>query len=219
MYAIFCIGLDITLTVWMLLDSKASWDLFITKQWRIFRYLLGTSDFVLRLLWSRSKLDRFYGADWVSDKDERKSTSCYKFLLIGRVILWCSTKQSYIYFSIHEEVTIYSLRSYNPSCSLFEEILSASTCYGRANEVIMVYCDSMTTLAYVEDPKYHGPNPTHWHTISIFSWWYCTSRVGLHFHHSNDSDLVTIAIVRILFKVILKVYDFVKFNFLEFVLY
>ena len=45
------------------------------------------------------RLRGYSDVDWASDKDERKSTTGYAFLLNGAAISWCSKKQSCISLS------------------------------------------------------------------------------------------------------------------------
>ena len=48
------------------------------------------------------RLRRYCNADWTSDRDERKSTIRYAFLLNDTTITWRSKKQSYIALSTME---------------------------------------------------------------------------------------------------------------------
>ena len=56
--------------------------LLIGKQWKeYFRYLKGTTDYMLCYQASDLHLIGYSDADWGSDLDQRKSTSGYAFLL------------------------------------------------------------------------------------------------------------------------------------------
>uniref|UniRef100_A0A2N9G9I0 Integrase catalytic domain-containing protein n=1 Tax=Fagus sylvatica TaxID=28930 RepID=A0A2N9G9I0_FAGSY len=57
---------------------------------RILRYLRGTSDHALCYHGGDLRLTGYSDADWASDKDERKSTSGYAFILGGGAVSWCS---------------------------------------------------------------------------------------------------------------------------------
>ena len=57
---------------------------------RIPRYLRGTIDHALCYHGEDLRLTGYSDANWASDKDERKSTSGYAFILRGGVVSWCS---------------------------------------------------------------------------------------------------------------------------------
>ena len=60
---------------------------------RIFKYLKGTSDYGIQ--YDRGNdftLCTYTDADWVGDKDGRKSTSGGTFFLGGRLVSWLSKK-------------------------------------------------------------------------------------------------------------------------------
>ena len=69
---------------------------------KIFRDLRGTSDLILCYQGGDLRLRGYFDANWASDRDERKSTTGYAFLLSGVVISWCSKKQSCIALSTME---------------------------------------------------------------------------------------------------------------------
>ena len=48
------------------------------------------------------RLKGYTDADWVDDRDERKSTSSYAFILGGDVVSWCSKKQTCVALSTME---------------------------------------------------------------------------------------------------------------------
>ena len=70
---------------------------------RIFKYLKGTSD---NGIWydrgDDFTLCTYTNADWVGDRDDRKSTSGGPFFLGGRLVSWLSKKQDCISQSIAE---------------------------------------------------------------------------------------------------------------------
>ena len=53
---------------------------------RIFRYLRGTTDFALCFHMGDLRLKGYSDADWAGDRDERKSTSSYAFILGGNAL-------------------------------------------------------------------------------------------------------------------------------------
>ena len=67
---------------------------------RILRYIKGTSDYGLVYESNEeSKLIGFCDSDYVSDQDDRKSTSGYIFLLGSKPIAWNCSKQKVIALS------------------------------------------------------------------------------------------------------------------------
>ena len=69
---------------------------------KIFRDLRGTSDLILCYQGGDLRLRGYFDANWASDRDECKSTTCYALLLSGAAISWCSKKQSCIALSTME---------------------------------------------------------------------------------------------------------------------
>jgi hypothetical protein len=59
---------------------------------RILRYVHGTIDHALCYHGGDLRLTSYSDTDWTGDKDERKSTSGYAFILGGEVVSWCSKK-------------------------------------------------------------------------------------------------------------------------------
>jgi hypothetical protein len=70
----------------------------------IFRYLKGTAEH--EILFSRqpetNSVVGYVDADYASEVDNRKSTTCYLFTLSGGPICWKSTLQSIVAMSITE---------------------------------------------------------------------------------------------------------------------
>ena len=108
MYEMVCTRPDIAhamgvLSRFMSTPGKEHWTVV---KW-VFRYLRGTSDYGL-CYQGRLGLDRvldicgFVDADWVTDLDQRRSTSGYMFNLFGGVFSWMSKKQSVVALSTTE---------------------------------------------------------------------------------------------------------------------
>lgn len=68
---------------------------------RIFRYLTGTIDLVLRYD-SREDLEAYSDSDWGSNIDDRKSCSGFVLKMSGGAISWCSKKQPIVALSTTE---------------------------------------------------------------------------------------------------------------------
>ena len=108
-------------------------------------------------------------AGWASDRDERKSTTGYAFLLSGAAISWYSKKQSCIALSI--------IKSEYVACSTvaqeavwLKRFFKSLRVTPLADETVKMYCDSMVALAHAKDPKYHNKSKhiqTHYNYIRL----------------------------------------------------
>jgi hypothetical protein len=101
------------------------------------------------------RLRGYSDADWAGDLDERKSTSGYTFLLGDRAITWCSKKQSCVALSTIKFEYVACSAAVQEAIWLrrFLQHLDVVT---SAMDLVTIYSDSMATLAYAKDPKYHG---------------------------------------------------------------
>jgi hypothetical protein len=70
---------------------------------RILNYIKGTAGFGILYPWSspnsEAELIGYTDVDWCGDKDDRKSTADYVFMLENSPISWCARKQSIIALS------------------------------------------------------------------------------------------------------------------------
>ena len=100
-------------------------------------------------------MNGYTNADWGGDPNQRKSMFGYAFLLNDCAISWGSKKQSCIALSMMEE-------EYVACSSVIQEVvwlrrfLQDIGVVKTAFEPMTLYCDSMATLAYAKDSKYHG---------------------------------------------------------------
>ncbi|KAL0413520.1 UNVERIFIED_CONTAM: Retrovirus-related Pol polyprotein from transposon TNT 1-94 [Sesamum radiatum] len=103
MYAMMCIRPDLCYAVGIVsrYQSNPRSDHWIAVK-RILRYLKGTSDLALCYHRGSLRLVGYSDADGPMNRDERKSTSGYAFLLGGAAITWCSKKQPCISLSTME---------------------------------------------------------------------------------------------------------------------
>uniref|UniRef100_A0A2N9EKE5 Integrase catalytic domain-containing protein n=1 Tax=Fagus sylvatica TaxID=28930 RepID=A0A2N9EKE5_FAGSY len=122
---------------------------------RILRYLRGTSDHALCYHGGDLRLTGYSDADWASDKDERKSTSGYAFILGGGAVSWCSKKQSCIALSTMESEYVACSAAVQEAVWL-RRFLQRLGVTAHAEDVVLLYSDSTSALAYAKDPKYHG---------------------------------------------------------------
>ncbi|KAK6118000.1 hypothetical protein DH2020_048255 [Rehmannia glutinosa] len=122
---------------------------------RILRYLKGTKGLSLCYHGGSLKLVGYSDADGSADRDERKSTSGYAFLLGGAVITWCSKKQPCIALSTMEAEYIACTSAVQEAIWL-RRFLQSLRITAHVDDAVVVYCDNTSALAYAKDPKYHG---------------------------------------------------------------
>ncbi|KAK6137719.1 hypothetical protein DH2020_028537 [Rehmannia glutinosa] len=156
MYAMMCTRPDIYFTVGMgsryqSNHGRAHW----AAVKRILRYLKGTSDLSLCYHGGSLKLVGYSDVDGSTDRDERKSTSGYAFLLRGATITWCSKKQPCIALSTMEVEYIACTSAVHEAIWL-RRFLQSLRIIVHVDDVVVVYCDNTSALAYAKDPKYHG---------------------------------------------------------------
>ena len=103
MYVMLCTRPDICFAVSMVSHYQSNPG---PAHWatvkRIFLYLRGTIDFALCFHRGDLRLKGYSDVDWAGDKDERKSTSGYAFILGGGDVSWCSKKQTCVTLSTME---------------------------------------------------------------------------------------------------------------------
>ncbi|KAL0453668.1 UNVERIFIED_CONTAM: Retrovirus-related Pol polyprotein from transposon TNT 1-94 [Sesamum latifolium] len=122
---------------------------------RILRYLKGTSDLALCYHGGSLRLVGYSDADGSADKDERKSTSGYAFLLRGVAITWCTKKQPCISLSTMEAEYVACTSVVQVDIWL-RKFLKSLRILAHIDNAVVIYCDNTTTIAYANDPKYHG---------------------------------------------------------------
>ncbi|KAL0298882.1 UNVERIFIED_CONTAM: Retrovirus-related Pol polyprotein from transposon TNT 1-94 [Sesamum radiatum] len=122
---------------------------------RILRYLKGTSYMALCYHGGSLKLVGYSDADGSADRDERKSTSGYAFLLGGAAITWCSKKHPCISLSTME-VEYVACTSAVQEAIWLRRFLKSLRISMHIDDAIVIYCDNTTTIAYAKDTKYHG---------------------------------------------------------------
>ena len=156
MYVMLCTRPDICFAVGMVSryqsnPEPAHW--VVVK--RIFRYLRGTTDFALCFHRGDLRLKGYSDVDWTGDRDERKSTSGYAFILGSGVVSWCNKKQTCVALSTMES-------EYVVCAAVVQEVIWLKRFLQRLGitthfeEAVTLYSDSTAALAYAKDPKYHG---------------------------------------------------------------
>ncbi|KAL0317375.1 UNVERIFIED_CONTAM: Retrovirus-related Pol polyprotein from transposon TNT 1-94 [Sesamum angustifolium] len=101
------------------------------------------------------KLVGYSDADRSADRDERKSTSRYAFLLGGAAITWCSKKQPCISLSTME-VEYVACTSAVQEVIWLSRFLKSLCISMHIDDAVVIYCDNTATIAYAKDTKYHG---------------------------------------------------------------
>ncbi|KAL0303266.1 UNVERIFIED_CONTAM: Retrovirus-related Pol polyprotein from transposon TNT 1-94 [Sesamum radiatum] len=92
--------------------------------------------------------------DGSPDRDERKSTSGYAFLLGGAAITWYSKKQPCISLSTMEAEYVACASAVQEAIWL-RRFLKSLRILADINDAEVIYCDNTATIAYAKDPKYH----------------------------------------------------------------
>ncbi|KAL0457636.1 UNVERIFIED_CONTAM: Retrovirus-related Pol polyprotein from transposon TNT 1-94 [Sesamum latifolium] len=156
MYAMMCTRPDLCFAVGMVsrYQSNPGPDHWVAVK-RILRYLKGTSDLALCYHGGSLRLVGYSDADGSADRDERKSTSGYAFLLGGAAITWCSKKQPCISLSTMEAEYVACTSAVQEAIWL-RRFLKSLRISAHINDAVVIYCDNTATIAYAKDPKYHG---------------------------------------------------------------
>ncbi|GAV67227.1 zf-CCHC domain-containing protein/rve domain-containing protein/RVT_2 domain-containing protein/gag_pre-integrs domain-containing protein/UBN2_2 domain-containing protein, partial [Cephalotus follicularis] len=117
--------------------------------------LRGTADLVLCYHGGDLRLRGYSDVDWASDRDGRKSTSGYAFILGGGAISWSSKKQTCIALPTMEAEYVACSAAVQEAVWL-RRFLQRLDVTAHSKGPVLMYCDSTAALAYVRDPKYHG---------------------------------------------------------------
>ncbi|KAL0293499.1 UNVERIFIED_CONTAM: Retrovirus-related Pol polyprotein from transposon TNT 1-94, partial [Sesamum angustifolium] len=122
---------------------------------RILRYLKGPSDLALCYHGGSLRLVGYSDADGSTDRDERKSTSGYAFLLGGAAITWCSNKQPFISLS-NMEAEYVACTSVVQEAIWLRRFLKSLCIFAHVDDDVVICCDNTAMITYAKDPKYHG---------------------------------------------------------------
>ena len=118
------------------------------------RYLRGTTDLALCFHKGDLRLKGYSDVDWTGDRDERKSTSGYVFILGSGVVSWCNKKQTYVALSTMESEYVVCAAAMQEVIWLkrFLQRLGITT---HSEEAVTLYSNSTAALVYAKEPKYH----------------------------------------------------------------
>ncbi|XP_060190833.1 secreted RxLR effector protein 161-like [Lycium barbarum] len=122
---------------------------------RIFRYLKGTVDYSLCYSGNDLHLRGYTDADWGGDRNDRKPTSGFAFLLNGGAISWKGKKQTCTTLSTMEVEFVACASAVQEAVWLkrfFEHLDVENNSQGS----MILHCDSQAAIAYTKDPKYHS---------------------------------------------------------------
>ncbi|KAL0342871.1 UNVERIFIED_CONTAM: Copia protein [Sesamum angustifolium] len=98
------------------------------------------------------RLVGYSDADGSVDRDERKSTSGYAFLLGGAAITWCSKKQLCISLSTMEAEYVTCTSAVQEAIWL-RRFLKSLRISVHVDDAVVIYCDNTTTITYAKDSK------------------------------------------------------------------
>ena len=101
------------------------------------------------------RLKGYSDADWAGDRDERKSTLGYAFILGGEAVSWCNKKQTCVALSMMEFEYVACATTVQEAVWL-KRFLKRVGITTHSEEAVTLYSDSTAALAYAKDPKYYG---------------------------------------------------------------
>src|SRR5216684_9113996 len=123
---------------------------------RVFRYLQGTKNRALtfqRGIKDSLIVKGYANADWVSDKNDRKLTSGYIFMLGGGITSWSSKKQSAVALSSTEAKYIAGGHAAKEAVwlrRLLSELKQDTT------EPTTIHIDNQSSIALAHNPEFHN---------------------------------------------------------------
>ena len=137
---------------------------------RLLRYLQGTKHLGIKFGGDKSqdlKLVGYSDADWANDKDTRRSTTGYAFLLNGAVISWCSKLQTTVALSSTEA-------EYMALCAAAQEAvhlrrLLSDLGFEQKGPTI-IYEDNQSCIALAKNPVHHAR----------------TKHIDIRFHYTRE---------------------------------
>lgn len=122
---------------------------------RTMRYIKGTLSLGIKYQQSTNGniLHGYSDADWAGDKDTRRSTSGYCFILAGGVISWSSKKQQSVALSSTESECM-ALAKATAEAVWLRKLLSELG-FPQPHPTT-IYSDSQSAIALSENPKFHS---------------------------------------------------------------
>lgn len=122
---------------------------------RVLRYLKGTSSYGIKYQRQTKAhdLQGFSDADWAGDKDTRRSTSGYCFLLTSGVISWGSKKQTSVALSSTESEYMALAKATAEAVWLRKLLFELG--FPQLSPTI-IHSDSQSAIALSQNPKFHS---------------------------------------------------------------
>ncbi|XP_049410511.1 secreted RxLR effector protein 161-like [Solanum stenotomum] len=121
---------------------------------RILCYLQGTKDFeIFYRKGEKLYLVGFTDGDYEGDKDDRKSTSGYVFMLRAMVVSWSSKKQTIVTLSSTKAEFVAATACVCQAIWLRRILEELQFKIGRAN---IVCCDNTSPIRLSKNPVSHG---------------------------------------------------------------
>ena len=155
MYAMLCTRPDISYAVGMVAryqanPGQAHW----TAVKHILKYLKRTRDYQLVYQSDSLKPLGYTDSDFQADRDEKKSTSGYVFVLGGGAISWRSAKQKCIADSTMEAEYVAASEAAKEAVWLRNYLLDLGI-ISNLPRSITVYCDNTGAVANSKEPRSH----------------------------------------------------------------
>ena len=155
MYAMLCTRPDICYAIGIVSRYQSNPGL---AHWiavkHILKYLMRTRNYML--IYSGVDLNPmgYTDSDFMSDKDNRKSTSGSVFTLGGGVVVWRSVKQSSIADSTMEAEYIAACEAANKAVWL-KKFVTDMEVVRNMDKPIVLYCDNNRAVANSKEPSSH----------------------------------------------------------------
>jgi hypothetical protein len=155
MYAMLCTRPDICFAVGMVsrYQSNPGEDHWTAVK-HILKYLKRTRD--LMLVYQADSLDPigYTDSDFMSDRDSRKSTSGYVFMMGGGAISWRSIKQSCIADSTMEAEYVAASEAAKEAVWLRNFLMDLEV-VPSVHSPIILYCDNSGAVSNSKEPRTH----------------------------------------------------------------
>ena len=100
-------------------------------------------------------LEGYCDANWISNSDEVKPTSCYVFTLAGGVVSWKSSKQTCIARSTMEAELV-ALEKAGSEAEWLRILLVDLPLYTNPVPPVCIHCDCQVDIACVKSKIYNG---------------------------------------------------------------
>ncbi|XP_070036284.1 secreted RxLR effector protein 161-like [Nicotiana tomentosiformis] len=121
---------------------------------RLIKYLRGTVNYGILYSGFLSTLEGYSDANWISDSDETKSTSCYVFTLGSGAILWKFAKQMIIARSTME-LEFLALELAGSEAAWQRNFLANIPLIKDVLPHVSMHCDCQTAIAITMNKSYN----------------------------------------------------------------